>query len=150
MQVYTSGNSLQMSYPSNWRTFESQGTITFAPEGAYGDSGITHGVMLGTAQARSNDLAQSTEDYVNGVIQGNNYLRQTTNYSRSTLAGRNAFTTVLTGRSPITNQTEVATVFTTQLRNGGLFYVVMVAPESESSSYNAAFRNVIRSIRLND
>ncbi len=150
MQVYTSGNSLQMSYPSNWRTFESQGTITFAPEGAYGDSGITHGVMLGTAQARSNDLAQSTEDYVNGVIQGNNYLRQTTNYSRSTLAGRNAFTTVLTGRSPITNQTEVATVFTTQLRNGGLFYVVMVAPESESSSYNAAFRNMIRSIRLND
>ena len=139
-----------MSIPSNWRTFESQGTITFAPEGAYGDNGITHGVMMGTAQARSNDLAQATEDYVNGVLQGNNYLRQTTNYSRGTLAGRNAYTTVLAGRSPVTNQTEVATVFTTQLRNGGLFYIVMVAPESESSNYNAAFRNMIRSIRLND
>jgi Zn-dependent protease with chaperone function len=149
-QVYTNGNSLQMSIPSNWRTFESQGTITFAPEGAYGDSGITHGVMIGTAQARSNDLAQATEDYVNGVMQGNNYLRQTSNFSRSTLAGRNAYTTVLAGRSPITNQTETATVFTTQLRNGSLFYIVMVAPENESSNYNAAFRNMLRSIRLND
>ncbi|MGI9056535.1 MAG: hypothetical protein ACR2F2_12120, partial [Pyrinomonadaceae bacterium] len=58
--------------------------------------------------------------------------------------------TTLSGRSPVTGETENATVYTTQLRNGQLFYIVAVAPADESSRYNIAFRNLISSIRLND
>ncbi len=135
--------------PNNWRAFETQELVQFAPEGAYGDNGITHGVMVGVAQTNSRDLAQSSEEYVNGVLQGNDYLRQNSNYTRTTLGGRQAYATVLSGRSPVTNRNEVATVYTTQLSNGSLLYIVTVTPENESSSYNTAFRNMIRSIRLN-
>jgi hypothetical protein len=106
--------------------------------------------MVGITQTNSRNLGQATEEYVNGVLQSNNYLRQNSNYSRATLAGRQAYATVLAGRSPITNRTEIATVYTTQLRNGSLLYVVTVTPENESGSYNSAFNNLIRSIRLND
>jgi Zn-dependent protease with chaperone function len=150
MQVYTGGNWLQINVPSNWRAFESQQSVQFAPEGAYGSNGITHGAMIGIAQAGSRNLDQATQEYVNSVIQGNNYLRQTQNFSRATIAGRQAYATVLTGRSPITNRNEVATVYTTQLRNGSLLYFVMVAPENEAGTYNNAFGAMIRSIRLND
>jgi hypothetical protein len=50
----------------------------------------------------------------------------------------------------VTGATEIATVYTTTLSDGQMFYVVTVAPQSESSSYNYAFRSMIRSIRLND
>jgi hypothetical protein len=151
MRVFSSGNWIRMSVPDNWREFPTQSSVWFAPEGAYGDQGITHGAMIGTTQARSNNLQQATEDYVNSLIQGeNNYLRQNTNYTRTTLAGRNAYVTTLMGRSPLTNRNEVVNVVTTQLRNGNLFYVIGVAPENEASNYNYAFRNMLRSIRLGD
>ncbi len=150
MQTYTGGNWIQLNVPDNWRAFETQEMVQFAPEGAYGDNGITHGVMVGIAQTNSRNLAQASEEYVNGVLQVNNYLQQNSNYTRTTLGGRQAYATVLAGRSPVTNRTEIATVYTTQLSNGSLLYIVTVTPENESSSYNSAFRNMIRSIRLND
>jgi len=150
MQVYTAGNWLQLNVPNNWRAFETQDSVQFAPEGAYGDNGLTHGAMVGLAQTNSRNLGQATEQYINGVLQGNNYLRQSANYSQTSLAGRQALATVLSGRSPVTGRNEVVTVYTTQLRNGGLLYLTMIAPENESSSYNTTFRNMIRSIRLND
>ncbi len=150
VQTYTGGNWIQLNVPNNWKAFETQTMVQFAPEGAYGDSGITHGVMIGIAQTNSRNLGQASEDYVNGVLQVNNYLRQNSNFTRATIAGRQGYATVLSGRSPTTNRTEIATVYTTQLRNGSLLYIVTVTPESESASYNTAFRNMIRSIRLND
>jgi hypothetical protein len=151
MRVFSSGKFIQMNVPDNWQEFPTQDSVWFAPQGAYGNQGITHGAMIGMVQSRSNNLQQATEDYVNGLMQGeNNYLRQAANYSRTTLGGRNAYATTLSGRSPLTNRNEVVNVITTQLRNGNLFYVVAVAPENEASNYNYAFRNMLRSIRLGD
>ncbi len=149
-QTYSTGNWIQLNYPSNWQTMESEASVWIAPEGAYGNNGITHGALVGVAQTRGGNLSQAAQEYVNGVLQANNYLRQQSNFSRATISGRQALATTLAGRSPITGRTEIATVYTTQLRNGQLFYVVAVAPEDEASSYNNAFRNLIRSIRLNN
>ncbi len=149
-QTYSGGNFLQMNVPTNWEVFEDQASVTFAPQGAYGKDGITHGALVGLVQTQSRDLGQATEEYVNGLLQSNDYLRQQSNYSRTSIGGRNAYATTLSGRSPITGRTEIVTMYTTQLRNGQLLYVAMVAPENESSSYNNTFRNLLRSIRLND
>ncbi len=129
---------------------EEQSSVWLAPQGAYGNEGITHGALVGIAQTRSTNLSQATQEYVNGILQSNNYLRQQTNFSQTTISGRQGYYTTLSGRSPVTGRTEIANVYTTQLRNGQLFYVVAIAPEDESSTYNYAFRNMIRSIRFND
>lgn len=148
-RTYTNGSQISLSVPENWNTVaESETQIWLAPEGAYGNSGITHGAMIGVAQS-SGSLSQSTQNYVQGLLQNNNYLRQQDNYSRATIAGRSGLATVLAGRSPITNRTEVVTVYTTSLRNGNLFYVITVVPQNESATYDYAFRNMLRSIRLN-
>jgi hypothetical protein len=106
--------------------------------------------MIGIERSNSNDLAQATEDYVNNLLQGNSYLRQRTGYSQTTIDGRRAFTTVLSGRSAITGRNETVTVYTTQLRSGEMFYIATVAPEEESYRYNNAFRAVIDSVQLSD
>jgi Zn-dependent protease with chaperone function len=148
-RTYSSGSQISVSVPENWSTVsESETEVWFAPEGAYGNSGITHGAMIGVAQG-SGDLSQATQSYVEGLLQSNDYLRQQSNYSRATIAGRSGLATVLSGRSPITNRNEIVTVYTTSLRSGYLFYVITVVPQNESASYDYAFRNMLRTLRLN-
>jgi hypothetical protein len=147
---YTPASWLQLSVPENWRSLSNQGGISFAPEGAYGDQGITRGVFIGTYQARSRNLNEATEEYVNELLRNNNYLAGNSGYTRASISGRTAYSRVFSGRSPVTRTTEVTTVYTTILSDGQLLYVVTVAPQTEATNYNYAFHNLIRSIRLND
>lgn len=149
-QRYSSGNWISLNYPSNWKAMDEQSQVWFAPEGAYGNNGITHGALVGIVNTQNSNLTQATKEYVDGIVKANSYLRQQSNYQQTTISGRQAFYTTLSGRSPVTGETENATVYTTQLRNGQLLYVVAVAPANQSSSYNNAFRNMINSIRLSD
>ncbi len=149
-RAYTPASWLQLSVPDNWQSFSMQDGVQFAPGGAYGDQGITRGALVGTYKSQTRNLSEATQEYVNGVLKSNNYLRQNSGYTRTTISGRTAYSTVLSGRSPVTNRTEIATVYTATLSDGQLFYVVAVSPQDEASSYNYAFRNMIRSIRLND
>jgi Zn-dependent protease with chaperone function len=148
-RTYSSGNWIAMNVPSNWREFAESGQVTFAPDGGYGDQGITHGVMVGVVQANSNNLDDATEAYVTQLLSGNNYLRQRGSYIRTSVGSRQAYTTQLFGRSPITGENELVTVSTTMLRNGELVYIATVVPESESPNYTSAFRTMLNSIRLN-
>ena len=147
---YSSLSWLRIDVPSNWVDLAGQNSITFAPEGAYGDQGITRGVMTGTYTGKNKNLSQDTRDYVNEVLQGNTYLSQRGETSRTTVDGRQGNLTSLSGRSPVTNRTEIVNIYTTQLRNGELFYTITVVPDNESYNYSAAFRNVLSSIQLND
>ena len=148
-RVY-SNNAMSVNVPSNWEEFNTSGQVWFAPQGAYGEEGITHGAMIGAARANSTNLAQATRDYIDQLLQANTYLRQSGAQQRVNVAGRTGFATVLSGRSSVTGRTEVVTVYTAQLRSGDLFFVAAVSPEEESYRYNSVFRNMVSSIRLND
>lgn len=147
---YTSLSWLGINVPSNWVDLPGQNNVTFAPEGAYGEQGITRGVMIGTYNGQNRNLSQDTRDYVNDVLQNNSYLRQRGEVSRTYVDGRQGNLTSLSGRSPVTNRTEIVNIYTTQLRNGELFYAITVVPDDESYNYSSAFRNVLGSIQLND
>jgi len=148
------GGLVRVSVPSNWRELGGNNSVWFSPEGAYGNyqnqSVYTHGVNLGIAQTQSRNLQQATNELLNSLGAGNGSLRQRSGYQRTTVAGRTGLTTTLSNVNEATGQAEVVTLVTTQLRNGELFYMIAVAPENESTSYQAAFRNILRSLQLND
>lgn len=145
-------NFIRVSVPDNWQELSSGDSVIYAPEGAYGNDGITHGVMIGVTQASSRNLQTATQNYISDLLQsqGNNYLRQNGGYYNASIDGRQALQTTLSGTSPITGRTETVTIYTTQLRDGNLLYVAAVAPQSESSRYNRAFSQVIGSLQIND
>jgi hypothetical protein len=144
-----SGGAIRFNVPDNWKEFPSGSDIQFAPEGAYGDQGITHGAMVGTYPGQGS-LQQDTQTYLNEILEGNKYLRQQGSTSRTSISGRTAYVTTLSGRSPVTNRTEVVTVYTTQLSNGQMIYFDMVVPENESYSYANTFRSILNSVRFSD
>ncbi len=149
-RAYSGGNWMRMNVPTNWREFSEQTTVTFAPEGAFGNSGITHGAMIGVYRGQTNDLSRDTQALVQGLLQSNSYLRQQGGYQNTRLGGRQALTTTLSGRSPVNGRTEVVNLYTAQLRSGELFYFAAVAPQDERTRYNNAFRTIMNSIRFSD
>ncbi len=150
VQRYSASNIITFNVPSNWQQFPSQESVQFAPVGAYGDQGITRGAMVGVANVQDNDLLRASQSYVDGILQSNQYLRQQSNLSGTSIGGRRGYITQASGISPVTRETEVVTIYTTQLRNGALFYTITVAPRDETRNYNRAFRNMLNSIRFND
>ncbi len=147
-KTYQGGELFRVDIPSNWEQFPGQNDIWFAPQGAYGNQGITHGATIGLYQTQQRSLDRATDEYVKGILQSNTYLRQTTDFSRFNLDGREAYATQLSGRSPVTGQTEYAMIYTTQLRDGSLMYIIGVAPTKDSYRYNRAFNDMVRSLQI--
>jgi Zn-dependent protease with chaperone function len=152
-QTYTGANLFRVSVPSNWRELPSNNSVWFAPEGAYGQVQgqpvFTHGANLGVARAQGNNLQQATDYFIRELAQGNGNMRQRTGYQRGSIAGRGALAITLSNVNEATGQNELITVYTTQLRNGELFYLITVAPENDYRAYQNAFQNILRSIQLN-
>ena len=154
-RTFNGGNLFQISYPDNWRELsESQSSVWFAPEGAFGQAQgqtvFTHGINVGIAQSQYGNLRQATDAFIQTLAQGNPNLRQRTQYQRGNISGRNALAINLSNVNEATGRNEVISVYTTLLRNRQLFYVIAVAPQNQFSTFQSAFRNVLSSVRLND
>jgi Zn-dependent protease with chaperone function len=153
-RAYTEGNLFRISVPENWREV-SRGNgseVTFAPEGGYGDVQgqfvFTHGVQVGTTRAQSNNLQAATENFLNGLAQGNRNLRQEGSYQRTNFGNRNGLGITLSNISEASGRREVVSIMTTMLRNGDLFYVIFVAPQDEYNNYQRVFGNIARNIEI--
>ncbi len=152
---FNGGNLFSLQYPDNWRELgESQTSVWFVPEGAYGQvqgqAVFTHGVNVGVAQAQGNDLRQASDYFINSLAQGNRNLRARGNYQDGTIDGRRALAVNLSNVNEATGRNEILTIYTTLTRNGGLFYLITVAPQTDYNTFQNAFANVRRSVQLND
>jgi len=147
------GNGVQVSVPSNWRQLNESNSVWFVPEGGYGQVNgqpvFTHGVNFGVAQTNSRNLQQATNELINSLAQGNSSLRTSGGYQRTTISGRQGLWTSLSNVNEATGRPENIKLITAQLRNGQLFYMIAVAPQSERN-FESAFQNVLRSLRIND
>ena len=151
---YDEGSVFRVSVPSNWRELQSNAAVTFAPEGAYGQSGnqnvFTHGIEIGVARNESHDLQSATSELIDSLAQGNPNLTRPSGYQSTTIDDRRGLRTTLTNQSEATGRAETIQVFTTLLRNGNLLYAIGVAPRDESRDYDSVFRRVIGSLQLLD
>ena len=147
------GQLFQVSVPSNWTGVSATNSVKFVPQNALGDyqgqSVFTHGVELGVTRAASRDLVESSNAFVNAVIQGNPGMRVSGSQQQVRISQRAGLGTALLGRSAL-NQTERVNIYTTLLTDGSLFYYLTVVPDNDAPTYTPAFDRVGASIRLND
>jgi Zn-dependent protease with chaperone function len=148
-------DSFSVAVPDNWRELNEQGTLWFAPNGAYnsganGQTVFTHAVNLGAVQTNRQNLAQATDEFVNSLQRSNSNLRANTGYQRMDVAGRTGLFLTLNNVNAATGQAEVVNITTTQLRDGRLFYMIAISPRNEYSTYQSTFQAILRSVQLND
>jgi beta-barrel assembly-enhancing protease len=151
---YSEGNLFRISVPDNWREFANSSAVTFAPAGAYGQLNgqniFTHGIEVGVQRNERHELPEATSDFIQALAQSNRGLSQRSDTLNAIVSGRRALQTTLVNTSDTSGQTEVIQLVTTRLRDGTLFYLIAVTPESESRAYETTFQQIVRSIRLND
>jgi len=146
---YTEGNLFRVAVPANWRELADNTSVTFAPDGAFGQGIFTHGVQIGIGRHESHGLLDATEELIASLSQGNPGMTRSNSFDRVVIVRREALRTVLGNQTPGGGR-ETINLFTTELRNGNLFYIVAVAPEDEFPLYRGVFDRVIASIQLND
>ena len=153
-QTFEGGNLFRIAVPSNWRELQGDNSVTFAPDGGYGDyrgqSVFTHGLQVGVEGSNARNLRNATNQLIQSLAQSNPQLRQSGSFSNVNVGGRNGLATVLTNVSDATGQQERIALYTTQLNDGGLFFVVGVAPSREFSQYRNIFNRSVQSLQLND
>jgi Zn-dependent protease with chaperone function len=161
----------QISYPENWRVSESGGYgATIYPEGgairaSNGQDILVYGVVVNHYEPFSGQpgdvfsqpvpgrgtLDQATNDLANELMRANPHLRAVSNsMRRQTIDNANALSVVLGGRSPVTGADERVTVFTRELPDGHVLYVLFIAPAQDYSALSRTFQNMVSSLRVND
>jgi Zn-dependent protease with chaperone function len=154
-ETFDGGNLFRVAVPSNWRELQGNNSVTFAPEGGYGEyrgqSVFTHGLQVGMeAGTNARNLRAATNQLIQGLAQSNPSIRQTGTFSNISVGGRAGLATVLTNVSDVTRQQERIALYTTQLNDGSLFFVVGVAPAREFTAYRQIFNRSVQSLQLND
>src|SRR5262249_15759490 len=154
-RTYNEGNLFRVSVPANWRELQGgTSSVTFAPEGAYGESNgqniFTHGMEFGVSRNETHDLQTATQELLDSLARGNPNLSRASRFERVNLGDRRGLRTVLSNRSEVTGDQETIQVTTTQLRDGNLFYAIAVAPRDAYGSYNGVFDRIASSLQFTD
>jgi Zn-dependent protease with chaperone function len=155
-----------VSYPSNWRVYNSSDGVTIAPQGGIGNVGnstevvygavISHYAPSGTSgsslrQGQSTSLSGATQELLQTMERTSPHLRTISGSTQQfTLAGRTALSVALRGRNPNTGINERVTVVTRQLPDAHLMYMVFVTPEQEASNYASVLQSMVRSIQIDE
>lgn len=142
--------ALSISVPENWFQYDAGGqSIFFAPAGAYGEQGITHGIMFGVHQEpQAKDGQAVILAFVQNLLKNNAYLQVQGRPSQATLGGRSAGRLTLAGLSPVTRRNENVTLYLKLISEDTVFYLLAVVPENESAAYQPAFTKITDSLRL--
>ena len=157
------GPGFAMDVPGNWTAAPSQdGTVTIAPAGGAGSFGIAYGAMVGTVRTGSatpldsNGLLNATRQLVQQFGSGQGALQQSGQIQQLSLgqgnqAQQRGYAVELQGQSPIAeggrNAAERDWLVTVARSDGGVTYVVFVAPERDAARLRPVFRSMAESLR---
>ena len=144
-------SAYRISYPDNWQATaaeKSQG-VTLVPREGYVQSG--NGVSIGAGvvvdfASKTGDLRKDTETLIRQLVSENDGMRVQGASRSARLNGQPGLITTLQSRSPFAGETEIDTLVTVE-RPEGLFFVVLIAPQSTARNLQSAFNAILSSIR---
>jgi hypothetical protein len=151
---YTELGFLRLKAPDNWRQLrETDSSIWFVPEGAYGEVGgqqvYTHGINFSVSQSQGQGLRVANEQKVNELLQSNRSMRQLGRAVGSNTGTRYWLRTEFTNTNEATGRTETIALASTLLRNGEVLFIATVVPQSDAGRFQSAFATILSSVQIN-
>jgi Zn-dependent protease with chaperone function len=147
------GQSYTLKVPENWKKYEDNGTVTFAPDGGISPGGaLAYGMIVSNNQIPvdpndPNALDASTRTLIQNLTRTNPNLRTARDPERVQLNGQAGLSSYLSNDSPAGGQ-EVDWLITV-LKPEGLLSFLCVVPRQAYREYQATFTSMLDSVRLN-
>lgn len=143
-----------LQYPANWRAYESEDGVSFAPEGGVKDVGggrraLLYGLIVGQYDA-SGTLDDAATSLVSQVLVTHPYLRPRGGATRPQEAGDGSLSMTLSGRSVLTGEEEWVTVHTRRMQDGRIVYAFAIVPGPEYDQAADTFSHMVRTVSVPD
>lgn len=151
---YRSYNSgyVSLRHPDNWKVYGNDQDFAVAPErgivAANGDSeALAYGVTMAVSTSGSTgSLRTATEQLVRNLQNANPAMRLSRDRGQIRVGGQVALSRLFVNDSPL-GEREIDWLVTV-MRPEGLVYFVFVSPEQEFANYQAAFQQILDSVRF--
>jgi hypothetical protein len=148
-------NLLDIAYPNNWQVSAAdngQG-FTIAPPGGMSQGAVSYGVIVNGLDDRgASSLDRATDALVADLERSNPGLRASGSSGPIQVNGMQGRTVEMTGSSPIQQNGQPARerdwLVTLPRQDGGLIYLVFIAPESNFGQLRPTFQRILQSTRL--
>ena len=96
-------------------------------------------------------LEDATDDLVRQILRTNSYLRAEVGSARAEqIDGAQAYSVILTGRSPTTGEDERVTTYTRGLPDGHVIYALCIAPSRVYDTLDRTCTRMVRTLMIND
>lgn len=150
------GKDFRISYPDNWRAAVSQdaSSVTIAPpagvQKTQNGQSVGYGAILAYYRPKTagNSLWQGTEELVAQLRASNPQMRSGREMPKQIrVGGKDAILTELFSDSVFQGQTEMDRLVTVAHPNG-IFYVVLIAPESERQYVDKTFDQMLQTLQF--
>lgn len=147
-------SAFNISYPDNWQASGDQSSnVTIAPQAAVSQGQVAYGVVIGGAQdSNAGSLDQATQDLVQSLQQSNPGLQASGNPQNIKVNGVQGKSVNLTGSSPLQQNgqplPERDWLVTVPRQQGGLLYMVFIAPQKEFSQLNSTYQKMLQSLQV--
>ncbi len=148
---------IRIRRPENWpvKLPEQQGQfVTIAPEAGITNNGVGYGVLLNGAAAppRRMNIDEMTNQVIQRLQQQNG-VEPVGNPKPITVAGIESRATLLRSASPFSDangqpRQETDLLVTLPMQDGGLIYMIFIAPESDFRRFQPTFEAMVRSVQL--
>lgn len=147
------GGDFSISYPANWQAAAGQNSATLAPPAGVGQNALAYGAVVSSAQ---NVDASSIDDATQGLIQNlqdtNPGLRIYNSPRMIRVAGLEGRSTMLQGDSPIKQGDQPVRerdwLITLPRPQGGVLYLVFIAPENQFSQLQPTYQKMLDSLQV--
>ena len=147
-------NAFTISYPDNWRVFgDPNSNVTIAPSAGVGQNAIAYGVIIGGSQDPNADtLDQATQGLIQNLQQSNQNLRVSGSPRGIQVNGVEGRSVDLTGPSPVQKNGkqlgERDWLVTLPRPQGGLLYLVFIAPQNSFNQFRPTYQRMLNSLQL--
>lgn len=148
-------NLLDIAYPSNWQISAAdngQG-FTIAPAGGMSQGAVSYGVIVnGIDTQGASSLDSATDALVADLQRSNPGLRASSSSKPIQVNSVPGRTVEMTGSSPLRQNGQPARerdwLVTLPRRDGGLIYLVFIAPENNFGQLRPTFQRILQSTQL--
>jgi hypothetical protein len=144
---------LSISYPDNWATGGSANSFVIGPPAGVSQAGIAYGVIISALpNATSDSLDQATQQVVESLQKENPGMRPSGKITRIDVGGQEARSVYLSGASPVHENGKALPerdwLVVLPRPQGGLSYLVFVAPERDFDQLSPTYRSMLDSLQL--
>jgi len=145
-----------MKYPDNWRKYEENKSVSFAPDGGVmeandGQGGLAYGIIVDVTKVQmdasdANALDRATHELIGTLQEGNPKMKIARQPGRVRVNGQPGLSTYLDNGSPA-GGAETDWLITV-IRPEGLVSFVFVAPQKDYEKYDKTFASILDSVRF--